>query len=320
MSQAEEKKNPEYEFTPRLAAIPTGSLGLDLALGAGGISCGQFVEISGTESSGKTTLCQHIVAHAQRMERLCAWIDTDHSFNPVYAMSCGVALQHLLFTSPPDAEQAFDTLEALIGTQSGIVVVLDSVDALTSRDELGLPLGINPSAVAGSNIDKLLSLLLRKLTPVVNRSQAVVLFTNRSQQHRSEAYHQLSAHLSRLALKLHAGLRLRLQATGHLLENGVITGQRVQVKILRNQNVAPPLRVEFDIIYNQGINYSGEVFDLGLQAGLIHQQGEAFTLQGLNLGIGRTQAIETLERQALIRPMEQGIRQKLLRTPLSGEI
>ena len=147
-----------------------------------------------------------------------------------------------------------------------------------------------------------------------------MLFTNRSQQHRSEAYHQLSAHLSRLALKLHAGLRLRLQATGHLLENGVITGQRVQVKILRNQNVAPPLRVEFDIIYNQGINYSGEVFDLGLQAGLIHQQGEAFTLQGLNLGIGRTQAIETLERQALIRPMEQGIRQKLLRTPLSGEI
>ena len=319
MSKAEEKDNPEDKFAHRLAAIPTGSLRLDLGLGEGGISCGQFVEISGAESSGKTTLCQHIVAEAQQMGRQCAWIDTDHSFNPIYAAQCGVALERLVFSGPPDAEQAFDTLETLIGTGAGIIVVLDSVDALTSQAEFSLPLGVAASSGISGNSEKLLSLMLRKLAPLVKKSQAIVLFTNRAQQQRSDAYHQLSSHLSRLALKLHASLRLRLQETGHIFENGVITGQRVQVNILKNPNIPSPLRIEFDIIYDQGINHSGEVFDLGLQTGLIQQQGKAFIFRRLDLGIGRNQAIETLERQALIQPLEQDIRQKLLRTSFSGE-
>jgi recombination protein RecA len=321
MSEAEALDPREKELDPRLAAIPTGSLRLDLALGAGGISCGQFVEISGAESSGKTTLCQHIVANAQQMKRSCAWIDADHSFNPVYAARCGVALPDLLFTSPPDAEQALDTLETLIGTQAGMIVVLDSVDALTPRDEISRPLGITPTLRASNNEgEKLLSLILRRLAVVVDRSQSIVLFTSRAQQQRSEAYHQLSTHLARLALKLHAGLRLGLHKTGLISENGVIIGQQVQVKIVKNKNIPSPLRVEFDIIYDQGINHSGEVFDLGLQAGFIHQQGENFSFRSLDLGIGRQQAIETLERQALIQPIEQAIRQKLLRELLSGEM
>lgn len=320
MSEAEEKDARQHEFAPSLEAIPTGSLRLDLALGAGGISCGQFVEISGAESSGKTTLCQHIIAEAQQMGRLCAWIDTDHSFNPAYAARCGVDLKRLLFASPPDAEQAFGILETLIGTEPGIVAVLDSVDALITRGELNLPLGMTyPLEVSNDNSEKMLSLILRKLTPVVNKSQAVVLFTNRAQQQKSEAYHQLSTHLTRLALKLHAGLRLRLQEAGLILQNGIITGQRVHVKILKNKKIPSPHSVEFDIIYSQGINYSGEVFDLGLQAGLIHQQGEVFTFQSMDLGTGRKQAIESLERQALVKPMEQVIRRKLLRTSSFGE-
>jgi recombination protein RecA len=320
MNEAEEIDPREKDFSPRLAAIPTGSLRLDLALGAGGISCGQFVEISGSESSGKTTLCQHIVAEAQQMNRLCAWIDADHSFNPVYAARCGVALSELVFTGPPDAEQALDTLETLIRTEAGMIVVLDSVNGLTTREEFSLPLGITlPSRESDNEGEKLLSLVLRRLATVVDRSQAIVLFTNRSQLQRSEAYHQLSTHLTRLALKLHAGLRLELHKTGLISENRIIIGQQVQVKIVKNRNISSPLRVEFDIIYDQGINHSGEVFDLGLQSGFIHQQGENFSFRGLDLGIGRQPAIETLERQALIQPVEQAIRQKLLRELLSGE-
>ena len=145
------------------------------------------------------------------MDRSCAWIDVDHSFNPGYAARCGVALKKLLYTSPVDAEQALDTLVRLINTQDGMVVVLDSVEALTSRDELCLPLGVNSFAAASNKVESLLSLMLRKATPIVHHRQAIVLLTNRPQRQRSEAYHQLSTNLARLALTLHAGLRLRLK-------------------------------------------------------------------------------------------------------------
>jgi len=320
MSETEENDIPEGARISDLPAISSGSLQLDIALGAGGISCGQFVEISGAESSGKTTLCQHIIAGAQQMGRLCAWIDTDHSFNPAYAQRCGVELGRLYFASPPDAEQAFDILEALSGTGAGNVIVMDSVDALTPRSEFDLPLGVTtPLFDDEDHGEKLLSLALRKLAPWIQRKQAIILFTTKAQRQRSEAYHQLSTHLSRLALKLHAGLRLRIQETSLVLQDEITIGQRVQVKILKSTNVVSPQPVEFDIIYDQGINHSGEVFDLGLQLGLIRQQRKGYTFQSLSLGTGRGQAIQTLERRAMIRPMEQAIRQKLLRTSISAE-
>jgi len=153
----------------------------------------------------------------------------------------------------------------------------------------------------------------------MQKNQATLFFTRRTQVQSSEAYHQLSTHLARLALKLHAGLRLRLEQVGLIQQNGQIIGQKLQVKILKMKNIASPQPVEFDIIYDQGINHSGEVFDLGLQLGLIQRNGEVYTFQSWGLGIERGQAIETLESRALIEPMEQVIRQKLLRKSFLAE-
>ncbi len=298
---------------PKLPAIPSGSLRLDIVLGEGGIACGQFVEISGVESSGKTTLCQHIIAEAQRMDRLCAWIDADHTFNPSYARRCGVRLEQMLYASPPCAEHALGILEAISG-MDGSVVVLDSVDSLTPQGEFDLPLGLTPLQLNGTpeSGEKLLSLALRRLSPVIKKTQATILFTSQAQTNSSQAYHQLSTNLARLALKLHAGLRLKLQVVQHIQRGEHVVGQQVQAKISKSKNIVPLHPVEFDIIYDQGIDHRGEVFDLGLQLGLIHEQEEGYTFQSLSLGIGRKQAIETLERQDLIGPIEQVVRQKLL--------
>jgi recombination protein RecA len=315
MSEPEENKTPDREPIQKLPPIPSGSLRLDIALGEGGIPCGQFVEISGDESSGKTTLCQHIIAEAQRMGRLCAWIDADHTFNPGYARRCGVELEELYIAGPAHAEQALDILEVLGGRTAGSVVVLDSVDALTPRGEFDLPLGRMPLRSTGSeeSREELLSLALRRLSPLMVKNQTTIVLTGRAQTRGSEAYHQLSTHLSRLALKLHAGLRIRLQVVDLIRRDERVIGQRLQAKILKNNNISPTHPVEFDIIYDQGINHHGEVFDLGLQLGLIRKQGEEYTFRSLSLGTERRQAIETLERRALIEPMEQVVRQKLLR-------
>lgn len=304
----------------KLPVIPSGSLRLDAALGVGGIAPGQFVEISGNESSGKTTLCQHILAEAQQIGRLCAWIDADHTFNPGYARRCGVALERLYYASPAHAEQALEYLEAFGAAGDGSAVVLDSIDALIPRSEFDLSLGTpnSPGYDREDASDQLLSLTLRRLFPLIHRNQTTIFFTSRAHTRSSQAYHQLSTHLARLALKLHAGLRLRIQEVERIIENEQVIGQKTQVKILKNKNVSP-YPVEFDIIYDQGIDKSGEVFDLGLEFGLIRQQGEGFTFQSWNLGSERRQAIEALESRALIRPMEQVIRQQLLRSSFLAE-
>jgi recombination protein RecA len=314
---------PDLEGQPgrRLPAIPSGSLQLDIALGEGGIACGQFIEISGAEASGKTTLCQHIVGQAQQMGRPCVWIDVDGTFNPGYARRCGVVLEELYYASPADAEQALDMLVVIGGAMGGSVVVLDSIDALVSHELRDLPLGLaalqRPEADDPSQ--RLLSLALRRLSATIHKNQATLLFTSLGQRWRSEAYHRLANDIERLALRLQAGLRLRLQETSPIRRDGRRVGQRTQARILKNKNIAPHQPVEFDIIYDQGINHSGEVFDLGLQSGLIRKQGGDYTFQGLRLGTGRQQAIETLERRALIRPMEQVIRHQLLRSSFLAE-
>jgi recombination protein RecA len=196
----------------------------------------------------------------------------------------------------------------------GSVVVLDSVDSLTPQGEFDLPLGLTPLQLNGTpeSGEKLLSLALRRLSPVIKKTQATILFTSQAQTNSSQAYHQLSTNLARLALKLHAGLRLKLQVVQHIQRGEHVVGQQVQAKISKSKNIVPLHPVEFDIIYDQGIDHRGEVFDLGLQLGLIHEQEEGYTFQSLSLGIGRKQAIETLERQDLIGPIEQVVRQKLL--------
>jgi recombination protein RecA len=314
---------PDLEGQPdrKLPAIPSGSLKLDIALGEGGIAPGQFVEISGDVSSGKTTLCQHIVAQAQLMGRPCAWIDVDGTFNPGYARRCGVVLEELYYAGPAEAEQALDMLVMIGGAFDGGVVVLDSIEALVSHELLDVPLGLatQQRPEAGDPSQRLLSLALRRLSAAIHKNQATLLFTSLGQRQRSEAYHRLANDMERLALRLQAGVRIRLDEAGPIRRDGRRAGQRTQARILKNKNIAHQQPVEFDIIYDQGINHSGEVFDLGLQSGLIRKQEGDYTFQGLSLGTGRQQAIETLERRALIRPMEQVIRHQLLRNPFLAE-
>jgi recombination protein RecA len=210
----------------------------------------------------------------------------------------------MLYASPPCAEHALGILETISG-MDGSVVVLDSVDSLTPQGEFDLPLGLTPLRLNGTpeSGEKLLSLALRRLSPVIKKTQATILFTSQA---------QTNSNLARLALKLHAGLRLKLQVVQHIQRGEHVVGQQVQAKISKSKNIVPLHPVEFDIIYDQGIDHRGEVFDLGLQLGLIHEQEEGYTFQSLSLGIWRKQAIETLERQDLIGPIEQVVRQKLL--------
>lgn len=315
MSEWESNDLPAHLPLQALPPVPSGSLQLDIALGGEGIAVGQFVEISGDISTGKTTLCQHIVAQAQRLGRACAWIDADYSFNPRYAERCGVDLSRLYYSSPSSAEQACGILEAIGGTVEGAIVVLDSVNALVSRDEFDLPVGfMTPANPDQQTSEKILSLTLSRLAPKILKSQAIILFTGQPQRQISEAYHQLSSNLARLALKLRASLRLKLHQVGLIWQNETVIGQRVRAAMLKNKNIASHHFVEFDIIYDQGIDHSGEVFDLALQLDLIHPRGEEYVFQGLQLGGGRQRAIASLESQSMIQPIEQVIRRKLLRT------
>lgn len=314
MSEWESNDLPAHPPLQALPPVPSGSLQLDIALGGEGIAPGQFVEISGDISAGKTTLCQHIVAQAQRLGRACAWIDADQSFNPRYAERCGVDLSRLYYSSPANAEQACGILEAVSGRVEGAVVVLDSVNALVSREEFDVPVGfISPAYPDQQTSERILSLTLSRLAPKILKSQATILFTSQPQRQISEAYHQLSSNLARLALKLRAGLRLKLHEVGLIWQSESVIGQRVQVTVLKNKNIASHHLVEFDIIYDQGIDHSGEVFDLALQLDLIHRRGEDYVFQNLRLEGGRRRAIALLEHQSMIQTIEQAIRRKLLR-------
>ncbi|MBN1146514.1 MAG: DNA recombination/repair protein RecA [Anaerolineales bacterium] len=293
---------------PAWETIPSGSLRLDAALGIGGLARGQFVEISGGESSGKTTLCQHIIAEAQKLGGLCAFIDADHSLDPAYAASCGVDPEKLYLAEPQHAEQALDILETLAQAGEMAVIVLDSLTALTPRRELQISLGKG----AADRSQELLARSLRRLSAVIRRKRAVLIFTSRVEQNISAAYHDLSANPDRLALKLHAGQRLALETVDFIRENGEISGIQVQVRVIKNK-FAPSLHtIKLDIMYNNGIRKAGEIFDLGLQSGVLENLEGACVFQGTQLGAGRESVIHhLLQNPRLSANIEQVIRQRM---------
>jgi recombination protein RecA len=286
--------------------IPTGSLRLDIALSTGGVPRGHITEIAGDASSGKTTICQHILAEAHRLGGRCALIDSDHMFDPRYAEQCGVILNQLYLTEPESAEQALETAHIMAQSGAFMAIAIDSLTSLTPLAELNTPLGVS---IPGS-IESLLSKWLPQLIAAIQNSQAALLVTGQTQPGMSAVYHDLESHLTRLALPLSAAVRLKLNSISD--PNVGRPVQRIQVKIIKNKFAPCFKTIDLDIIVNKGINKTGELLDLGEEFSIFSRQGPQYVYRGFSLGARREDVNEYLCRHPqMAAEIEQAIRQRL---------
>jgi recombination protein RecA len=294
-------------------AIPTGSLSLDIALGVGGIPRGRITEIYGPESSGKTTLCQHIVAEAQRMGGTAAYIDMEHALDPGYAARCGVDIDNLLVAQPDTGEQALEIAETLVRSGAVEIVVVDSVAALVPRSEIEGDMGDATMGVQA----RLMSQALRKLSGAINQTKTTVIFTNQLRQKIGVMFGNPETTTGGQALKFYASLRLDVRRIQSIKAGAEIVGNRTRVRVVKNK-VAPPFRTaEFDIMYNEGISKAGDLLDLATQLEIIQKRGAFFSYGDVRLGQGRENAKEFLRQNPeLAYEIETFIRQKAL----GGEI
>jgi recombination protein RecA len=287
--------------------IPTGSLSLDLALGVGGIPRGRITEIFGPESSGKTTLCQHIVAEAQKMGGTAAYIDMEHALDPVYAAKCGVDVENLLVSQPDTGEQALEITETLVRSGAIDVVIIDSVAALVPRSEIEGDMG---DAQMGA-MARLMSQALRKLSGAINQTKTAVVFTNQLRQKIGVVFGNPETTPGGNALKFYASVRLDIRRIQSIKIGAEIVGNRTRVRVVKNK-VAPPFRTaEFDIMYNEGISKVGDLIDLATQLGIIEKRGAFFSYGEIRLGQGRENAKEFLRQNPdLADEIEMVIRQR----------
>jgi len=288
-------------------SIPTGSLTLDIALGIGGIPRGRIIEIFGPESSGKSTLAQHIVAEAQKKGGLAAYIDAEHALDPEYAKAIGVNLEDLLVSQPDTGEQALEITETLVRSNAVDVVVIDSVAALTPRAEIEGDMG---DAQMGLQA-RLMSQALRKLGGAISKSKTTVVFINQLRMKIGVMFGNPETTPGGLALKFYSSVRLDIRRIATLKSGEEVVGNRTRVKVVKNK-VAAPFRVaEFDILYKEGISKEGEIIDLGEQAGVITKSGSWYLYNRKQLGQGREQARMKLKDDPKIaREIEKEIRKK----------
>jgi recombination protein RecA len=288
-------------------AIPTGSLSLDLALGVGGIPRGRITEIYGPESSGKTTICQHIVSEVQRMGNTAAYIDMEHALDPSYAARCGVDVENLLISQPDTGEQALEITETLVRSGAVELVVIDSVAALVPRAEIEGDMG---DASMGMQA-RLMSQALRKLSGVINQTKTTVVFTNQLRQKIGVMFGNPETTPGGLALKFYASVRLDTRRIQSIKVGPEIVGNRVRVRVVKNK-VAPPFRTaEFDIMYNEGISKVGDIIDLATQLEIISKRGAFFSYGDIRLGQGRENAKEFLRQNGdLCQEIEMAVRQR----------
>ena len=264
-------------------AISTGSLGLDIALGIGGLPRGRVVEIYGPESSGKTTLALQVVAEAQKKGGICAFIDAEHALDPVYARKLGVKVEDLLISQPDTGEQALEIADTLVRSGAVDVLVIDSVAALTPRAELEGEMGdMQPGMQA-----RLMSKALRKLTASISKSKCMVIFINQIRMKIGVMFGNPETTTGGNALKFYASVRLDIRRIGQIKDREEVVGNQTRVKVVKNK-VAPPFKqVEFDIMYGEGISKTGELVDLGVKAGIVEKSGAWFSYDGERIGQGR---------------------------------
>lgn len=289
-----------------IEAISTGSLGLDIALGVGGLPKGRIVEIFGPESSGKTTLALHTIAESQKNGGVCAFVDAEHALDTIYARKLGVNLNDLLVSQPDTGEQALEIADTLVRSGAVDVLVVDSVAALTPKSEIEGEMG---DVQVGSQA-RLMSQALRKLTGSISKSKCLVIFINQIRMKIGVMYGSPETTTGGNALKFYASVRLDIRRIGAIKEKEEVTGNQTRVKVVKNK-VAPPFKqIEFDIMYGEGISKFGELIDLGVKAGVVEKSGAWFSYDSQRLGQGRENSKQTLkDNPDLAKAIETAIRQ-----------
>jgi recombination protein RecA len=296
----------QNEKAVEVEAISSGSLGLDIALGIGGLPRGRVIEIYGPESSGKTTLALHVVAEAQRRGGICGFIDAEHALDTVYARKLGVDLENLLISQPDTGEQALEITDTLVRSGAIDVLVIDSVAALTPKAELEGEMG---EMQMGSQA-RLMSQALRKLTGSISKSRCMVIFINQIRMKIGVMFGSPETTSGGNALKFYASVRLDIRRIGAIKEREEVVGNQTRVKVVKNK-VAPPFKqIEFDIMYGEGISKTGELVDLGVKAGIVEKSGAWFSFDSERIGQGRENAKAYLkEHPETAQRIERAIRQ-----------
>ena len=289
-----------------IEAISTGSLGLDIALGIGGLPRGRVIEIYGPESSGKTTLALHVVAESQKLGGICSYIDAEHALDPSYARKLGVKVEDLLISQPDTGEQALEIADTLVRSGAVDVLVIDSVAALTPKAELEGEMGDSLPGLQA----RLMSQALRKLTGSISKSKCMVIFINQIRMKIGVMFGNPETTSGGNALKFYASVRLDIRRIGQIKSGEESVGNQTRVKVVKNK-VAPPFKqVEFDIMYGEGISKTGELVDLGVKAGVVEKSGSWFAFDGERIGQGRENAKLFLKQNPKIADtIEKAIRQ-----------
>jgi recombination protein RecA len=289
-----------------IETISTGSLGLDIALGVGGLPRGRVVEIYGPESSGKTTLALHCLAEAQKKGGICAFIDAEHALDPVYARKLGVKVDDLLISQPDAGEQALEIADTLVRSGAIDVLVIDSVAALVPRAELEGEMGDSQPGLQA----RLMSQALRKLTASISRSNTMVIFINQIRMKIGVMYGSPETTTGGHALKFYASVRLDIRRIGVIKERDEVVGNQTRVKVVKNKLAPPFKQVEFDIMYGEGVSKMGEIIDLGVKAGVVEKSGAWFSYDSQRIGQGRENAKTFLKNNPdMANEIETAIRQ-----------
>ncbi|MCS2608425.1 recombinase RecA [Halomonas dongshanensis] len=295
-----------------MPSVSTGSLGLDIALGIGGLPFGRVVEIFGPESSGKTTLTLSVIAQAQRQGKVCAFVDAEHALDPSYAEKLGVNLDDLLVSQPDTGEQALEITDMLVRSGGVDVIIIDSVAALTPRAEIEGEMGDSHVGLQA----RLMSQALRKITGNIKNANCLVVFINQIRMKIGVMFGSPETTTGGNALKFYSSVRLDIRRTGSVKSGDEVTGNETRVKVVKNK-VAPPFRqAEFQILYGKGIYHAGEVIDLGVQCNLVDKAGAWYSYKGTKIGQGKANAAQHLEdNPATMEEIESQIRAQLLSTP-----
>ena len=296
------------EVVPDIQVVSTGSLGLDIALGVGGLPRGRVVEIYGPESSGKTTLTLQVIAEMQKLAGVCAFIDAEHALDTQYAQKLGVDLQELLISQPDTGEQALEIVDALVRSGSVDLIVIDSVAALTPKAELEGEMGDSLPGLQA----RLMSQALRKLTATINKTNTMVIFINQIRMKIGVMFGNPETTTGGNALKFYASVRLDIRRTGSIKKGDEVIGSETKVKVVKNK-VAPPFKTaEFDILYGEGISRHGEIIDMGVAARILDKSGSWYAYNGEKIGQGKDNAREFLrDNRALAVEIENKVREAM---------